>query len=289
MRHPEQAADRRDTGDTASRQRTSGLETAAHRRDRTLAAELLDDLIHRRLVLAFQPVRRLAAADASACLYEEALLRRAGERDDAPAEAIRALERQGAIAQLDRSVLWSVIQTLARHPGQCLGANISAASLRAEAWWQAPLRYLGAHPRVARRLTVEITETAPVRHPIEALSLIAGLQARGVRVALDDLGAGHATLAFLARSRADLAKIDRSVLFRPPDALRELVRACADHCPCVVVEGIESEADLAAARHAGAHAAQGFHVGRPTTTPPWLTGPAVTVSPVEPASCPQPR
>lgn len=254
--------------------------------DAWLGRRLLNDLEQRRLQLAFQPVRWIAQTDPPAGFYHEALLRQAGRADYAPADAIQALERLGLVMRLDHSVLWTVLDILATHPGEHLGANVCAASLRTDDAWLRLRAHLKSHPAIARRLILEITETAPVRHDAEAFPLMADLQALGVRIALDDLGAGYSTLALLARSRADVAKIDRTVLRRMrdrgrwPNLLRDFVRGCARECACVVVEGIESEQDLDAARDAGAHAVQGFHVGRPAMAPAWLAGAMVTVSDV---------
>jgi EAL domain-containing protein (putative c-di-GMP-specific phosphodiesterase class I) len=249
-----------------------------------LCNTLLDDLSRGRLLLAFQPVRLLENQGIGECLYSEALLRRipgASEGAGSLADAIAALERMNLVSRLDCSVIWTTLQLLAQYPDQKLGCNVSARSLDDSAWWRLLLTYLDDHRDIARRFTIEVTETSHVACSESALALIARLQACGVRLALDDIGAGHSTLEFLAQARADVVKIDRSVLLRSrdlrhsPEILRNLARVCSDYSPCVVVEGIEGPTELSAARYAAASGVQGFFVDKPSISPAWLTrGPA---------------
>lgn len=248
------------------------------RADMTLVCRLLNDLREGRLALAFQPIAMFGSMGGDARLYSEALLRHvAGERAAySLPDAIEALERLGLVFQLDHSVIWTLIRLLESHPLQTLGCNVSARSLREDAWWHELLAYLEANRSIASRLTLEITETAPIACVREALALLAGLRRTGVRIALDDMGAGWSSLDFLAKARADVVKIDRSALLRSYDAgdaadpMHDLIRRCIDHSPCIIVEGIETSAELLAARHAGAHGIQGSLVEAPTLRPAWL-------------------
>jgi len=252
---------------------------AALRNDMQAACSLLDELRAGNLILGFQPIMLLDKTGDAACLYSEALLRRSSPTDAriySWPNAIQALERLGWISRLDASVVWTVVRLLERYPLQRIGANLSAASLHRDAWWNVLLAYLKANPTVASRLTLEITETSAVIDSGYALTLIAKLQMCGTRIALDDMGAGHTTLEFLSSARADVVKIDRSILLRSrelqhsPDLLRNLARVCADYSPCVVVEGIESKTELQTARYAGAKGVQGYWIERPSIQPDWL-------------------
>lgn len=247
--------------------------------DMQAACGLLDELRAGHLILAFQPIMLLGKTGEAACLYNEALLRRlvptTGRVYSWP-NAIKALERVGWISRLDSSVVWTVIRLLEQYPFQHLGVNISAASLYKDVWWDVLLSYLQANPRIASRLTLEITETSAIIDREYALSLTTSLQACGTRIALDDIGVGHTTLEFLSSVRANVVKIDRSILLRSrepqysPDLLRNLTKMCADYSPCVVVEGIESKVELQAARYAGARGVQGYWIEKPSTQPGWL-------------------
>lgn len=247
--------------------------------DMNLAGQLLDDLGAERLCLAFQPIVALAESGQNACLYREALLRRSEKAPSATyalPQAIAAMERLGLVRRLDRSVVWTVVRALERHPDQRLGCNVSAMSLRDDAWWRVLLSYLRSRHDIASRLTLEITETSEVNQSEDVFALVAAVQVCGTRIALDDIGVGNTTWDFLARARPDVAKIDRSILTRSrslgysPDVLRNLVRVCADYSPCVVVEGIETDMEMSGARYAGAQAVQGYLIARPSLYPDWL-------------------
>jgi EAL domain-containing protein (putative c-di-GMP-specific phosphodiesterase class I) len=59
-------------------------------------------------------------------------------------------------------------------------------------------------------LGLEITETALIAHPDQALTALHALRATGVQVALDDLGIGYSSLSHLHQYPVDTVKIDRS-------------------------------------------------------------------------------
>src|SRR5256885_5371095 len=92
----------------------------------------------------------------------------------------------------------------------------------------------------------------------------------GVRVALDDIVPRRGGLDILGKLRANIVKIDKSVLDQSLQArpsarmMQGLVSLCADRGACVIVEGIESAQGLEAVALAGAHGAQGFFIARPS-------------------------
>lgn len=276
----------------------SEANTEAESDDMRQALSLLGSQRDQRLLLAFQPITRMELGRDDACLYSEALLRErpleqaetcTEDRADLRgcAAAIGALERLGWMERLDFSVLWTVLGLLKRHPAQRLGCNVSAATLHARQAWSVLLEALAGRPEVACRLTLEITETNALTHAEQAMVQLDALRRTGVRIAIDDLGAGFTTFEFLARCRPEVVKIDRVVLLRSGEAggqklLDHLVRLCADYSPCVVVEGVETAQELERVRQAGAHAFQGFLQGRPSVAPPWsVEGRPVTVEPAD--------
>jgi EAL domain-containing protein (putative c-di-GMP-specific phosphodiesterase class I) len=95
----------------------------------------------------------------------------------------------------------------------------------------------------------------------------------GAMVALDDLGAGHSSLAYLAALRPDLVKLDRELVSGIDDdparrrLVRALVRYAHDLDVRVIAEGIETESELAAVREIGADLGQGWYLGRPAADP----------------------
>lgn len=247
--------------------------------DIVAASALLDELRAGNLVLSFQPIHLLGKGGVNECLYSEALLRRVSRSDGrvyAWPNAIEALERTGWITRLDCSVIWTVVRLLEIYPVQCIGCNVSAASFRRGSWWNTLMSYLDVRPGISKRLVLEITETSTIYDSKEALTIVGDLRKCGVRVALDDIGAGNSTLEFLSEVRPDVVKIDRSILLRSrdplytPDLVRNLTKVCSDYSPCVVIEGVESKSELQTATYAGASAVQGYGIEEPNISPAWL-------------------
>ena len=240
---------------------------------------MLDALHSNRLNLVFQTITISNPQGVGGrSPYSEALLRYVDQQAvHSCAHAIRALERLGWIDHLDLSVIWTVVELLEQYPGQRLSCNVSALFLREYWWWQPLLTYFEKHRNVARRLMIEITETSAITHIDETLELICLIREYGVRIAINDVGAGHSTFEFLSRCRPDVVKIDRSVLLRAcapsvsPNLLRNLVRVCNDYSPCIVVVGVETPQEMVVARKAGAHGFQGFLIDQPVPMPSWLT------------------
>lgn len=138
---------------------------------------------------------------------------------------------------------------------------------------------LRRHGLPAHRLTLELLETQHL-DPISQEQAIDGLSRLGVRLAMDDLGAGYSSLKRLASSRFDLIKIDQD-LFRhlraaPLNTLNlvgSLVHLGRDYDCEVVVEGLEDRGMIEVAAVLGAGLGQGWGLGRPMEPdrlPGWL-------------------
>lgn len=119
------------------------------------------------------------------------------------------------------------------------------------------------------RVVLEITEHDAV-HDYGALkAALEGLRRRGVRIAIDDAGAGYASLRHVLELEPDLVKLDPSLTAgierRPP--LPQLRSALAGFATAldfdVVAEGLESQDDVEALRLLGVSQGQGYHLRRP--------------------------
>jgi EAL domain-containing protein (putative c-di-GMP-specific phosphodiesterase class I) len=91
---------------------------------------------------------------------------------------------------------------------------------------------LERHGLQPRHLEVEVTEEALMRNPEETRKQLRLLHNLGVRVALDDFGAGPCSLTHLRDLALDTLKIDRHLIARLPDSARDaaLVRSVIDLC-----------------------------------------------------------
>jgi diguanylate cyclase (GGDEF)-like protein len=128
-------------------------------------------------------------------------------------------------------------------------------------------------------LILEITESTALDEAERVVAELTALRATGVRIAVDDFGAGYSSLQCLMRMPADLLKIDRTLLDFDTTRHGSLVTAVAELGRTlgllVVVEGVETTEHLTRAREAACNAAQGFHFSRPLATrdvPDYLTG-----------------
>jgi EAL domain-containing protein (putative c-di-GMP-specific phosphodiesterase class I) len=102
---------------------------------------------------------------------------------------------------------------------------------------------------------------------------IAAFQAAGVRVAIDDVGAGNAGLRLLSQVRFDVVKIDLSLVqagARQAPSL-EVLRSIADLARRwnaeTIAEGVETAAQLRLVRDLRLTAGQGYLLGRPAASP----------------------
>lgn len=118
-------------------------------------------------------------------------------------------------------------------------------------------------------MTVEITETAMIERPEQAALSLKAFQEAGIRIAIDDYGAGHSSLAYLKSLNADELKIDRSLILDVTSSRRDrlILKSTFDLARAlgmkVICEGVEDEATFAALAGLGCDMIQGYFVGRP--------------------------
>ena len=121
----------------------------------------------------------------------------------------------------------------------------------------------------ASRVVVEMTEHAPVDDYDALADALGPLRERGVRVAVDDAGAGFASLRHILLLRPDYIKLDISLCrgVGEDDARRAMARAlvgfASETGSTVIAEGLESPADVAALRLLDVPLGQGYELGRP--------------------------
>lgn len=227
------------------------------------------------LRLHYQPIVSVASEEVQGV---EALVRWAHPRDGLlmPDRFVPAAERTGLVGRLDAWVLEAACTQLREWmargvlpAGAVVSVNLSAWGLAhpdLAACVAATLARTGLPPH---SLQMEVTETALLASPELAAHSLDELRATGVRVAVDDFGAGYSSLGYLHRIPVDVLKLDRSLLHarRPgPGGARllEAVVALAHHLDLpVTVEGVEEEADVARLRALGCAQAQGFAFSPP--------------------------
>jgi diguanylate cyclase (GGDEF)-like protein len=119
-----------------------------------------------------------------------------------------------------------------------------------------------------RDLAVELTEHT-YQQGEQTSRRISALRERGVRLCMDDFGAGFSSLASLHRFELDEVKIDRSLFTggsprgRAPDLVRSIVSVAREMGKPVVAEGIETADQFKFLREVGCTAAQGYFFSPP--------------------------
>lgn len=121
------------------------------------------------------------------------------------------------------------------------------------------------------RVVLELSEHDPVEDYDGLKAVLAPLRARGMRLAIDDVGAGFSSLRHIVVTAPDVIKLDRSMVTGIGDdpVLRVVAQSLVDLARAtgaqVVAEGVETEADRTALVALGVDLGQGWHFGRATT------------------------
>lgn len=172
-----------------------------------LDLEAVAALNERRVRLALQPV---VTAKGRIPAFHEALLR--VERPQggflAAAELVPLLERRGLVNLFDHRVLELAMTHLTDRQDAVLSINVSPRTLADADWIEGFEASAGANPGAAKRLIVEVTETATIEDPERMARLLVRIKQRGARVAIDDFGAGHTSLRHLRAFPIDILKLD---------------------------------------------------------------------------------
>jgi EAL domain-containing protein (putative c-di-GMP-specific phosphodiesterase class I) len=141
------------------------------------------------------------------------------------------------------------------------------------------------------RVVLELTEHASVMDYRELTEALTPLRALGLRIAIDDAGAGYASMRHILSIEPDLVKLDIS-LTRGIDADRKrralasaLIAFARETDVGIVAEGVETSAELLTLQSLGVKRAQGFYLARPR---PLAELPGA-MTPAQPMAAPPPR
>lgn len=121
-------------------------------------------------------------------------------------------------------------------------------------------------------LVFEVVETEEIADIDHLKSILTAYQDQGMKVALDDLGAGHSTLAVLRELKPDYVKIDRKIISfcDEDDSKREMIQQIVETAreinAVVLAEGIERKEEADVVLNCGVELAQGYYFGRPVPT-----------------------
>lgn len=225
------------------------------------------------LRLVYQPRIELATGR---CIGAEALLRWRHPQlgDVSPAEFIPIIEQTSLARPTTQWVLEAAMDQLAawRQSGISIAVsvNISAANLgETDLIERIQLGLLKQNLR-PDQLEIELTESAIMDQPDQALTMLRELAGAGICLAIDDFGTGHSSLAYLQRLPAHVVKIDQAFVrnltetagpdFVLVETMIGLARKMGYRC---VAEGVETSEAAAILTQIGCEEAQGFLFARP--------------------------
>ena len=243
-------------------------------RQMAIADEVVQALRENRLKLAYQPIIHARTRKVS---HYECLLRlvKADGSILTAGHFVPAAEQMGIVHMIDRFALETVIAQLKAHPAISLAVNVSGTAATDPAWLQSFIDYVHAARDVAKRLIVELTETAALHHFEENAHFVSQLRELGARVAIDDFGAGYTSFRNLQMLHVDAVKIDGSYVkdlsLSPENQVfvRTLVGLAKNFHIKTVAEWVGSDADAALLQSFGVDYSQGFHFGEPPLEPNW--------------------
>lgn len=262
----------------ASKELYSGIEVYASAKDRysparlALLGELRHAMAEGELVLYYQPQTTLSNGRVRSV---EALLRwRHIERGLLSAdEFIPLAERTGLIRPLTRYVLNAALRQCRAWTDEGIDIGVAVnitgrdlVDLRLPEEVKGFLRRWRVEPS---RLELEITENTILSDPQRTHAVLTRLSGLGVRLAIDDFGAGHSSLGYLKRLPVQVLKIDKSFVLNmakdEDDAVivRSTINLGHNLGLTVVAEGVESAEAWQLLAELGCDAAQGFYLCRP--------------------------
>jgi EAL domain-containing protein (putative c-di-GMP-specific phosphodiesterase class I) len=211
--------------------------------------------------MVFQPIVNLQDG---ATVGVEALARFGGEPEHSPVMWFEEAEAIGLRTDLELVAVKAALAQLSKIPLPIyLSVNVSPRTIMSP-------RFLELLSDVAaRRVVVEITEHAPVDDYGALKAAIRRLHALGARVAIDDTGAGLASLAHIHRLEPDVIKIDISLThgIDQDPVRRSLASSLVDFGhgidAATTAEGIETKAEEETLRSLGVGFGQGWYLARP--------------------------
>lgn len=240
-------------------------------RDRRLREELRGAIARGELVPHYQPIVDIRSG---AVTRLEALARWPHSELGwiEPAEFVKVAERTGLISPLRRLLRDRALSDLApwreQIPGLRVALNVSTLALGRPNFTEEFLKGADVAGATPDWLCVEITESLLVRDPDTTITHVKRLRAAGVRVDIDDFGAGFSSLGYLRLMPVDALKIDRQfvVAARDEHASETIVRAvihlCHDLGMEAVAEGVETQETLETLAALGCDSAQGYLLAR---------------------------
>jgi diguanylate cyclase (GGDEF)-like protein len=243
--------------------------------DSDLPGELMAALDNGELVVHYQPIVELRTGR---ILGAEALVRWQHPLRGLipPLHFLPVAAECGLLERIEAYVLRRACQQLRRWqlaypatPELAVSVNLSAGALRRDQLVDDVIACFEEMQVAPACLILEVTENAVLEDLHGTISVFDALQRAGVHVAIDDVGTGYTSLAYLRRLPIDILKIARPLVAElgDPNSSGELARTVVRHGEALrlalVAEGVETPLQVRRLNELGCAMAQGFHLARP--------------------------
>ena len=209
----------------------------------------------------------------------EALSRFAGSPAQGPDRWFADAIDVGFGSELELTVVRLALAKLKAMPGSAyLSINMSPSTASSTAF----VDLLGSSEVALDRVVIELTEHSDVSDYALLRIALANLRDMGVRIAIDDTGAGFASLSHVLKLRPDIVKLDIDLIrgIHTDPARRSLVSGLLIFAKEIgtqlLAEGIETADELSTLREIGVMYGQGYYLGTPALLPLPLTVPVYT-------------
>ena len=219
--------------------------------------------------LAFQPIVDLTSM--RVCSFEALARWRHSELGwISPSEFIPITEQISVVEHISEALLSRAAAEAVRWPASIrLSFNLSAVQLCSDQSAQRILDLIAEAGLAPSRLQLEVTETALLGDFDAARRNLSLLAEAGVRLVLDDFGAGYASISYLREMKFDAIKLDGSLVAAATvdRGGMQLLKGVLDLCravglPCVA-EHVETDEQVASLRLLGCQFGQGYWLARP--------------------------
>lgn len=218
-------------------------------------------LDEKRYLICYQPIFNVAE---KAVVGHEALTRFLVEPVRAPDKWFTESLEVGLQDELERAVIAKALTGLVQLPENTyLSFNVSPETILGTSI--GPL--LDGYP--LRRLVLEVTEHASITDYAAIAAKLDPLRSQGLRLAVDDAGAGYANFRHILKLKPDIIKLDISLVHNIDSDVSSRALAAAiigfskEIGAKIVAEGVETDAEFNTLRDLQINKAQGFLLGRP--------------------------
>jgi len=251
---------------------------AAHRQRAVITRQFHDSVLEDRLRLVYQPVidtrdGRIVGAEAFARWSPD------GRTWQAPAKFMVMAHATGRMGEVTRLVLTrALLECRPADNGITLSINLSPRDVVRDGVAEALATITADAGGSPSDLILEVTERALIDDPRRAARQLEALRERGFRIALDDFGAGWSSLSQLRDLPLDLIKLHGALAEALPGdpgarAVAGMIVALTWQLGLgCTIKGIETEAQVQAARALGITCMQGYHFGAPDSAAIMLAG-----------------